>query len=193
MAKADGTGLDFSTHVANGALALLWQPPLEVIPDSIAERILEEVEARKVQRVFLDGLEGLQQVAVYPERMARFVTALMNELCARGVTVFLSAETRSPSFAEANLLPDEVVLVAGTVIQLRQIEVGANSYRLINVAKRRHGPYDARIHAFTISDAGVRVAATSESAARILGRGSPSPASRGLSVEAEEGGEGVGP
>lgn len=187
VAKADETGLDFSSHVDSGRLTILWQPPLEVILDTVAARILETVDAHSVQRLFIDGMEGLAQVAVYPERLTRFITALTSELRARGVTVLLSAETRSRSFSEGGLLPRELAIVAGTVIKLRQIEVGAESYRLVNVAKRRHGAHDASIHTFTISsDRGVHVAATNKAAARILSGRDGIAAAGGLSAEAPE-------
>lgn len=126
------------------------------------------MEALKAERLFLDGLQGFEQTAIYPERLPRFTAALMYALRMRGVTTVLSSQTHSRVFAETGLLPESVESVAGTVIHLRQLEVGARTYRLVNVAKMRHGTYDSDIREFTISREGMRVDATSERADHIL-------------------------
>lgn len=168
IAKANMAGLDFSGHVHAGRVRVIWQPPFESFLDKITEQLLKEVEERGIRRLFIDGLQGLKQLAIQPERLPTFFSALANELRARHVTTLFSTETRSIAFREPAILPDEVASIAGTTIYLRQIEIRSQNYRLISVAKMRHGTYDPNIHEFTIGSDGIKVASTNDSAERIL-------------------------
>jgi circadian clock protein KaiC len=60
----------------------------------VAHRLLDEVQARGVKRLVIDGLSGFFESAVHPERSNRFFSCLANELRRRGVTVVMTLETR---------------------------------------------------------------------------------------------------
>lgn len=168
IAKGDATGLGFSDHVKAGRIGIIWQPPLETLLDPMAEQILREVEERGVKRLFVDGLRGMQQAAISPERVPRFFTALCNELRARDVTTLFSAETRQHRLPRPAVVPEEVAAVASTMIYLRQRDLHSRTHRLISIAKMRHGVYDPNTREFTISESGINIADTNESAEQIL-------------------------
>jgi circadian clock protein KaiC len=76
---------------------LLWQPTTEEILDGLGERLLDAVRRRKVRRLFVDGISGMQQTAIHPDRLLRFFTALANELRALGTTTFVQPPRRTTS------------------------------------------------------------------------------------------------
>ena len=167
VAKASGVGLDPQKAITAGLLEILWQPPTEELLDDLAYKLLDAVDRRGAQRVFIDGVEGFRNSAVYPERISRFMTALTVLLRAKGATVILSEEL--PIFpSEVQTPVTELSAIVENLILMRQVELRAQLYRLISIMKLRESGYDSAIREFTISPRGIDVAGSFESAEAIL-------------------------
>ena len=180
MEKAASLGLPLEEHVKSGMIELIWQPPLEHFMDSLAESLLEKVRAERHdrRRLFIDGIEGFRAAAVYPERIPRFLSALTNQLRAYDVTTVVTEEL--PLFrAEVDMPNPEMANVVETVVLLRYVELKSQLYRLVSIMKMRESRYDTSIRQFQITDRGIDVQGSFESAEAIL---SGLPRSRG-SVE----------
>jgi circadian clock protein KaiC len=130
--------------------------------------VLTVVQQQKIQRFFLDGLNGLEQAADYPERLGRFLTALTSELRARGVTTLFSVELRNLVGPEIDMPAVHVSAAAENIIFVRYVELHSQLYRLLSIIKVREGAYDPAIREFVISDQGIDVASTFASAEAIL-------------------------
>jgi circadian clock protein KaiC len=168
VAKADAVGLDFSQFVRDGHLDLLWQPPLEVVLDALAERLLDAVQRRGVRRLVIDGLAGFEQAADHPERLPRYFSALTNELRARDVTTIVTVESANLFGPESALPSYELAALVDTIIYLRYVELRSQLYRLISIAKMREGDYDPALRQFDVTRRGIEVADTFASAEAIL-------------------------
>ncbi|MBK9714899.1 MAG: recombinase RecA [Kouleothrix sp.] len=168
IARGDLLGFDFSGKVARGALELIWQPPLEGLIDALAERLLAAVRRRQVRRLFIDGFNAFQQVAIYPERTSKLMNALANELRALDVTTIFTFETRALFSPTIEVPATGVSELVDNIIYLRYFELRSQLYRLISILESRESPHDHAIREFTISDSGIDVAATFESAEAIL-------------------------
>ena len=166
--KAEEIGLDFGAQVDRGAIEVAWQSPIELNLDALAEQLLAAVARRKVERLFIDGLSAFVQGTVYPDRIARYFTALGNELRARGVTTVFAMETRGLFTREIELPIGGVSAVVHNILFVRYVELRSQLYRLLSILKMRESGYDSAIREFTISPEGVEVAATFESAEAIL-------------------------
>ncbi|NOK34804.1 AAA family ATPase [Corallococcus exercitus] len=168
--KAEGTGMgDLKKYVDEGLIEIQWQPPLEHNLDSLAERLLERIEERKVDRLrlFIDGVSGFRSAAVYPDRMGRFFSALTHQLRMMDVTTLYSDET--PLFSPGVEMPQpEAASTVENVILVRYVELRSQLYRLLSIMKMRESAYDSAIREFSISEEGIRVADTFESAESIL-------------------------
>jgi circadian clock protein KaiC len=169
IAKGDAAGLEFTRLEREGMLEVGWEPPVEVILDPIAQRIFEGIERKGTRRLFIDGVQGLQHGVIYRERVPLFFMALAHELRRRGVTTLISTESATHHGPPDAAIPYEVSNIAGTVINLRQVERGARIHRLVNIAKMRHGRHDTTIREFSIGVDGFTVAASSDGAAHLLG------------------------
>ena len=138
------------------------------------------VPSRK--RLFLDGMMALEQTATYPERLSRALASLSNELRARDVTAVMSAETRMLFAPTVEVPVREISSVIENIILLRYVELRSKLYRLISIMKLRESAHDPAIREFRITDDGIIVASTFDSAEAILtGVGRPTPSAGGPS------------
>lgn len=168
ISKANQIGLDFGAQVNAGRIDVLWQPPLENLLDVLAERILATIRKRGIRRFCLDGLNSLYESAVYPERMSRFLAALVNELRALNVTTLATMASSDLLTSEVQLPRNGAAEIVDNIILLRYVERRSQLYRLISLVKVRESAYDPAIREFIISQSGIEVAATFESAEAIL-------------------------
>ncbi|HEY5950769.1 MAG TPA: ATPase domain-containing protein, partial [Kofleriaceae bacterium] len=58
---AEHIGLGMRQHVESGVVQIQWQPALRFGLDQLAERMLNDVRARNVRRVVIDGIDGFRQ------------------------------------------------------------------------------------------------------------------------------------
>lgn len=167
MTKADGVGLALSSAIAQHEIEVMWQPPLKDIIDVLAERLIQTVRQRGVKRLFIDGLAGFQQAA-FTEGFDRFFTALMNELRALGVTTLFACEMSKLFGPIVEIPAASAAIVADNIISLRYVELHSQLYRLISILKMRESAYDTAIREFKITQRGIEVASTFQSAQAIL-------------------------
>jgi circadian clock protein KaiC len=124
-------GLDLTGNQAQGHLEVLWQSPLQSILDVPAERLLEATRRASVQRLFIDGLAGFQRAVASAERLDLFLTALVSELQAGGVTTICSVELPA-LFSPALELPGAISVTADqadNLLFLRYVELESQLYR----------------------------------------------------------------
>jgi circadian clock protein KaiC len=169
MEKAAQVGIELEQYVRKGLIEVVWQPPLEHMLDSLAEQLLEKVRdsTGPRRRLFFDGVEGFRAASVYPDRMPRFLSAFCNQLRMLDVTTLMTEEL--PLFRPEIDMPNpELANVVETVVLLRYVELKSQLYRLLSIMKMRESRYDTSIREFQITDTGIRVASTFESAEAIL-------------------------
>jgi circadian clock protein KaiC len=151
-------------------IELVWQPPLEHMMDSLAEQLLELLRRTAGpgrRRLFIDGIEGFRAAGVYPDRMPRFLSAFTNQLRMLDVTTFISEELDlfSPMISIPN---PELAHIVESVFLLRYVELHSQLHRLISIMKMRESEYDTSIREFQITDQGIVVASSFESAEAVL-------------------------
>lgn len=167
--KAAQIDIPLERYVKSGQIELLWQPPLEHMLDSLAEQLLEKIREKEEprRRLFVDGIEGFRAASVYPDRMPRFLSAFCNQLRTSDVTALITEEL--PLFRPDIDMPNpELANVVESVILVRYVELRSQLHRLISVMKMRESQYDTSIREFKITDAGIEVASSFESAEAIL-------------------------
>jgi circadian clock protein KaiC len=167
-AKADQLNLPVRRYIEKGLLEIIWHPALENLPDALAAELVETVRRSGARRVFIDGIEPMNDLLVYPERGALFFTALQGVLRSLGATTLLTAhlpEVFGPSVA---FTVPHIAATVDNILFLRYVELHSQLYRLISILKVRESAYDSSIREFKISDKGIEVATTFESAEAIL-------------------------
>ncbi len=151
--QARSVGLDIDAACHQDKLTLLWFPPLEDRIDAIAWRLLDVVERGKKQRVFIDGIEGLVSMLVYPQRLQRFYTALVTHLAAHGATTIM-AEVIPVSKKATDLLSQ---MSPNNVLALRAKEMGQATVRTLAAIKVQGSSHNLAPKQFCISDRGLVV------------------------------------
>jgi circadian clock protein KaiC len=166
--KADQNCKPLGSLIDSGVVEVLWQPPTDDLLDAYGERLLEAVHRRKVRRLFIDGLTGLIKASVDPGRMDNFFTALANELRVLGVTTLYSLEVPDILGPAIRVPLDDISSIAENMLLLRFIELRSRLYRLISILKIRSSGFDSSLHEFRITNDGVEIEHTSESAESIM-------------------------
>ncbi len=161
-------GLQRTAFAEGGPIALQWESGLAASLDELAERLLGALDARGMRRLVIDGLAGFQAANVEPERLEGFLAALLTALRERGVTTLITAELRGWLGPAIEAPVGGLAPLVDGVLFLRHVELHSQLTRLISVLKLRASSYDSRIREFTISDAGLAVAASFASAEAVL-------------------------
>jgi circadian clock protein KaiC len=153
--KAEALGIALGPAVDRGDVEIIWQPQSENIQDALAHRLLDAIAQRKVRRFVLDGLGGLLEASVEPERISRFMAVLTNELRARGVTTIYTLETRDVIGSGIEMPVTGMSSLLENLIAMRYVEYHARAQRLLSVLKTRDSAFDATLRRFTIGAGGI--------------------------------------
>ncbi|WP_257451516.1 ATPase domain-containing protein [Archangium lipolyticum] len=164
VAKAANVGLELRPWLETGQLVLETRAPVETLPDALVHGLLALVERHRVRRLVIDGLEPLIHGTLAPQRMPGFLTALLNELRARGVTTLMTQQTHV--LFEPRLAPnlEGVEGAVDNLVFLRYVELRSQLYRMLSILKMRESDYESSPREFSISTQGIDVADTFESA-----------------------------
>jgi circadian clock protein KaiC len=147
---------------------MFWEAPIEGVLDAVVERVLVAVIQFGIKRLVFDGLHGFRHHAEYPDRTRAVFSALANELARRGVTSIFTLETPDLVGPHIEVPIDGVSALADNLILLRHVELRAQLYRLLSILKIRDRSYDGGIREFRITDRGLIVADTFDTAEQIL-------------------------
>jgi circadian clock protein KaiC len=165
---AEHVGLPLREHVERGLVNVMWQPALRFGLDELAERMLADINRRKVKRVVIDGIDGFRQGAAFPERTMRFITALTNELRALDTTVMVTEETQKLFGPEVEIRIPGLSALVDNIILLEYMDVGSELKRLLSVVKQRGSGHDGNVRELRITDSGIELAADASTAQAIL-------------------------
>ncbi|MBJ6765026.1 Circadian clock protein KaiC [Myxococcaceae bacterium JPH2] len=155
LQAAGGVGLDLRAHVAEGRVHLETQVDVEAPPDALVQRLLAHVEQHRVRRLFLDGLVTFAQESMPPERLPRFLVAVMNMLRERHVTVLIAQETHTLVGPEPSTPQAGLEAVVDNIILLRFVELRARRHRLLSVLKMRESDNDSSLRLYAIGTEGI--------------------------------------
>jgi circadian clock protein KaiC len=170
LQAADGVSLGLRAAAAQGLFAHVWQPSYQFGLDILAERLFAELEHRKARRLVIDSLDGFRQASSDPERTIRFMTALLNELRARDVTVLLTDETLKPSGPEMEMRVQGMSALVENLVLLEYVMVSTRLRRLVAVIKHRGRQQADSTREFDLTSQGIVVAADAKSAEELLSR-----------------------
>lgn len=169
LEKANAVGISLQKYMKAGLIEIHWQAPLEHFMDSLAEQVLEKfpIHPQISRRLFIDGIEGFRQAAIYPDRVPRFISAFVNQLRMKHVTTLISSEL--PLFKrELDISSPEVTSTIENIILLKYVEISSQVHRLISIMKMRESDYDSQICEFKITSSGIEVANSFDGADSIL-------------------------
>lgn len=166
--KAETMGFDLVGAEGRGEVEMLWRPVGEHVLDELAHQLLDAVRRRGVKRLVIDGLAGFEQAAFEPERIARFWSALSNELRALGVTTLHTVELPELIGSDIRVPAGGLLALSEVMVVLRYVELRSRLFRLVSLFKVREGAFDPTIREFAINDAGILVGQPFEGVEAVL-------------------------
>jgi circadian clock protein KaiC len=168
-AKVDQVCTALRGPLDSGIVEIHWQPPTDDLLDAYGERLLKAVQQRKVKRLFIDGIGALQAAAgAEPDRIGKYLTALMNEMRVLGVTTLYTLEIPDIIGPSIKSPIGDLSSLAENLILLRFVEAQSRLYRLVSLLKARDSNFDPMLHEFETSDHGLVIDPTSESTEQIM-------------------------
>jgi circadian clock protein KaiC len=153
--KADLLGLALAGRVRAGEIEIVWRLPVEQPLDALAAACLAAVDRLGARRLAVDGLSGLHQAAIYPERFTPFVSALIHALRARSVTTLLTLEGPALLDEQGAVPAPAISGIVENIVLLRAVERGRALRRTLSLLKVRERGHDATTREFTIGSRGV--------------------------------------
>ncbi len=168
MAKAREVCRPLQPLLDNGAVEVLWLPPTDGLLDAYGGQLLDAVRRRGVRRLFIDGLGALQNAANEPGRMGHYLTTLMNELRVLGVTTVYTLEVPDIMGPHIRTPLGDLSSLAENLVLLRYIELRSRLYRLISILKVRDGSFNPLLHEFALTEHGLAIEPSSDSAEAIM-------------------------
>lgn len=161
--KATDLGIDLVSHLEAGTMRILRLPPIELPPDEVAWRIVDEVQRHKIERLAIDGVEDLERTARVLGDESDYLAAFLEYLRRSGTTTVLLHDTNQPRMAGTLVFP-----VTPNRILLRRVEFRERWYRVISILSMQASAHETSIREFRMSAGGIRILHLSESAPDVL-------------------------
>jgi circadian clock protein KaiC len=158
LAKCQRVGIGgLKEGVERGLAHLVWHRPVEGVLDELGESLLHTLRTVRPQRLFLDGMEGFERAADFPERMAHVYSAVAQDLEHLGITSMYTTETRELFAKDIEVPINGLSAATQNIILLRHIEHHAEMLRVLAILKIRDDDYDTRMRELRITDEGLRL------------------------------------
>jgi len=183
-AKAEAVCRPLLALLDSGTVEVLWQPPTDGLLDAYGERLLENVRRRGVRRLFIDGLGAFQGAAVPPSRLNQYLTALMNELRALGVTTVYALAVADIIGPYIRAPDGELTIPSDNLVLMRYVEVRSRLHRIVSVIKVRNSDFDPTLYEYVTTDQGLQIGSVLEGAEMVPGRQADDAASGDWSLQA---------
>jgi circadian clock protein KaiC len=156
--KADRFGMDLRGAVHNGLITLLNFAPIQLEPDIVAGRIMQEVEIHSIQRMTFDGALEIDQACQFGNRSHDFLAALVTYFKDKNITSLYNYEISKVIGTELDLSNTPLSILAENLILLRQLESKNKFYRVISVLQMRDSVHDQQLREFIIqNDTGITI------------------------------------
>jgi circadian clock protein KaiC len=168
IGKATAVGQELQSLCDAGLVRILWFPPSGLPIDAWALRVRDEIQAFQPSRLFVDSLSDLHRIAVNRDRMRAFLTAFNDMLRSHAVTAIYAAETYSISRLEVDRQVAALLATVENTILFGYLELRSTLFRLISILKVGESDYDTSIREFRITESGITVSSTFESAEAVL-------------------------
>lgn len=172
LAKSKALGLRLGHLIEKGDVTVVWRPTTEGLIDETCDRLVGAVRRRGVRRVFIDGLQGFDELAPDRDRLGRIFAAFSNEFRSLGVGTLYTSESdligSVLGLPLSGLALQGVSCIAEIILVMRYVELRSQLHRMISVLKVRDAEIDSAVHRFAITKNGIVIDPDSTAAEEIL-------------------------
>jgi circadian clock protein KaiC len=176
LAKCQRVGIGgLREGIDRGLADVVWHPPIEGVIDEVGEKLFKSVRKIGAQRLVIDGMEGFDRAADFPERISHVYSAIAQELERLGITTLYTAETRELFGKNLEVPISGLSAATQNIIVMRHIEHRATMLRVMAILKVRDDDYDGRMREIQITDRGMRLLDTFADQAHVASGGGVPP------------------
>jgi circadian clock protein KaiC len=172
LAKCQRVGIGgLKEGVERGHAKIVWHRPIEGVIDELGESLIDTVRSMGANRLLIDGMEGFERAADFPERLSHVYSAIAQELERLGVTTIYTTETRELFGREIEVPITGLSAATQNIILLRHIEHRATMRRVMGILKVRDDDYDGKLREIHITDDGIQLLDTFDGEFRVASGG----------------------
>jgi circadian clock protein KaiC len=165
--RAKGVGLDLESMLGTGNLFLEYEAST-IEGDDLIANVLEKVRQRSIRRLVIDGLGEIEESVVEKQRLRGVLTSLIIQLRSLGVTTLFIKEVPKIAGPELDFSDTPISVTAENLLFFRHIEFRGSIRRILSVLKMRESGYDPDVREFEITDQGIKVLGSLDSAEGLL-------------------------
>jgi circadian clock protein KaiC len=152
--KASSFKLDLEAYVASGALRLLRLSPIDIVPDIVANALLQALTPT-TSRLVIDDVAAL--LYVLGDRGGAFLSALTAQMYSRGITTMFLLEIEATVGLRLNLMQSPLSVVSENIILMQHVVATGRLHRMLAVLKMRYSDFDQTLREVVLDGDGVRV------------------------------------
>ena len=139
----------------DGNLTFIRWSPVELVPDIVADQLLNLLDTLGIRRLVVDSASELERAVIEtgdPRRVDNYLAALVEALRMRGVTALFTKEIPQTTAPELDFARNPISVMAENVLLLRREERDAELERTLSVIKMRFSAHDGSMRLpFTIT------------------------------------------
>jgi circadian clock protein KaiC len=155
LVKAESIGIDLREMVRNKSIEIIWHRPSEGYADEFAHELLHNINKRKVERLFIDGIQIFEQAQIFKERYLDFMNVLSNELRLKEVTSLYGMENMQ-LLRPDNMGSKDLSAIVDNVILLHYGIRKNILRRKLSILKVRDSDFDPISEEFYITNNGIQ-------------------------------------
>jgi circadian clock protein KaiC len=179
LAKCQRVGIGgLGEGIGRGQAEIVWHRPVEGVIDELGESLIETIRRVKPHRLLIDGMDGFERAADFPERMSDVYSAIAQEVERHHVTTIYTTELRLLFGREIEVPIEGLSGATQNIILMRHIEHQATLLRVLAILKVRDDDYDGRMREVRITEGGIRLLDTFAAESRVVSGGGLPPESR---------------
>lgn len=168
LRKCQRLGIELADAHQRGLVQFAWEPSGEASIDQLGERLIRIIHERRPKRLVIDGMQAFQQAVDFPGRLRAVLPAVTDELESQGVTTLYTVEALQLFEPFIQTPISGISGITHNIIVLRHVELGAALRKSISILKVRDSDYDPRIRECRITESGIVVADTFQTAADVF-------------------------
>lgn len=156
--RAASFGYDFTKHLEDGSLNLIYLRPLDLSVDETVHEIVNAVKESGCKRLVIDSLVGFE-MALAPDFRTDFRESLyrmIGALTRLGVTIISTVEVEE-NFTSMGLSNFTISFLADDIVRLRYASINGQLRKMMIVVKMRRSKHSIDMHAYDVTATGLAI------------------------------------
>lgn len=166
--KARAFDMDLEKAIHDGLVSILHRPPVDLDIDQVTWDIWREVQRFAPRRLALDSIADLESIMFEPQRHRGYMVALSGLLRNQGVTALMTKEVAQVVGPELDFSDTPLAVLSENLLLYRYVEFRGELFLILSIIKMRDSAHDHSIRQYVITQNGIKVLSSMETAEGVL-------------------------